>query len=105
MNPVADGKTPDQMGTDWQTFKIGMTEPGKTPIVTDQQFNQTLQSAESFMKSQMDQGVPYSTALANAAQKAAGYDRKSKAKLMFRVAADVKQQRQAPQQPQPGQGQ
>ncbi len=103
MNPVAEGKSPDQLGEDWQKFKIGMTEPGKTPIVTDQQFNQTLQSAEGFMKQQMANGASYSQALAGAAQKASGYDRKSKAKLMFRVAADVKQsQAQQQQAPRPG---
>lgn len=107
VNPAATGTEAKTLGEDYAKFATAMREPGKVPITNEQEFNTTAQKAEGYVQQQMkqyqssgmDQGKAYSKALADAAKVASKYDRSSKAKLLFRIAANTKNQMAQPQQP------
>jgi hypothetical protein len=98
--PSAAGKSPDQLGEDWIKFKTGIMEPGKTAITSEKMFNNVSQAAEAVVQKAMQDGKTPEQAMAIGAQVVSKYDHKSKAKLLFRIMSDAKNQEQ-PAQPQP----
>jgi hypothetical protein len=94
LNPSAGDKTPDQLGEEWIKFKTGIMEPGKVAITSDEEFGKIAKAAEGVVAKARADGKSPEQALAIGAQVVSKYDRKSKARLLFRIVADSRQNKQ-----------
>lgn len=96
--PTAQGKSPSDMGEDWIKFKTGIMEPGKVPITSDEEFTKIGSAVDHVVEKAMQDGKTPGQAIAIGAQVISKYDRRSKARLLFRLTSRFKEASQQNQQ-------
>lgn len=97
-------KDPSALGEDWLKFKMGIMEPGKTAITSDEEFTKIGSAVDQVVQRAIQDGKTPGQAVAIGAQVISKYDRRSKARLLFRLTSRMKEAQQNPtQQDQQGQ--